>query len=74
MICLETVKLDTKPQIYLVKSNIIQIVFNTKYNSSIKKQSTDVNYENFITEFKINNLVTSFDYLNENNTEEKIHI
>ena len=44
---------------------------NTKYNSSIKNNLTDVNYENFITEFKINNLVTSFDYLNENNTEKK---
>ena len=39
-----------------------------KYNSSIKNNLSDVNYENLITEFKIGNLVTSFDYLNHNNS------
>ena len=39
-----------------------------KYNSSIKNNLSDVNYENLVTEFKIGNLVTSFDYLNHNNS------
>ena len=41
-----------------------------KYNSSIKNNLTDVNYENLTTEFKVNNLVTSFDYLNQNYSSE----
>jgi LPS-assembly protein len=36
------------------------------YNSSIKNNLDDINYEQLITEVKINNLVTSFDYLNDN--------
>ena len=42
-----------------------------KYNSSIKNNLSDINYENLITEFKIGNLVTSFDYLNHNNSLDK---
>ena len=56
-------------------SNIFsEIVFNpneyitTKYNNSLESNLADISYENLITEFKINNLVTKFDYLNENNT------
>ena len=45
--------------------------FNTKYTSAIKNNLRDKAYENFKTEFKVNNLVTTFDYLNENNTLEK---
>mgnify|MGYP001220919861 CR=1 FL=1 len=45
--------------------------FNVKYNSSIENNLSDIAYENLITEFKINNFVTTFDYLNENNTSEK---
>ena len=45
--------------------------FTTKYNSSIKNNIKDVSYENLITEFKINNFITKFDYLNENNTSSK---
>ena len=37
------------------------------YKSSIKNNFDDINYENFITELKINNLVTSFDYYDKNN-------
>ena len=54
-----------------------EIIFNpnkyltTKYNSSLKNNIKDVSYENLITEFKINNFVTKFDYLNENNTSAK---
>ena len=36
------------------------------YNSSIKNNLTEMNYENITTEFRINNIVTSFDYLNQN--------
>ena len=42
--------------------------FITKYNTTTKNNLTDINYENFITEFKINNFVTNFDYLNDNTT------
>ncbi len=39
-----------------------------KYSSSLKNNLTDINYENLSTEIKINNLITSFDYLNQNNS------
>ena len=45
--------------------------FSTNYNTSIKNNLTDINYENLVTEFKVNNFVTTFDYLNENNTKDK---
>ena len=46
--------------------------FSTKYNASIRNNLSDITNENLISEFKINNFVTSFDYLNENNTTDKI--
>ena len=42
--------------------------FFLKYNTSIKNNTRDTNYQNLITEISINNFVTTFDYLNENNT------
>jgi LPS-assembly protein len=39
-----------------------------KYDSSIKNNLQELNYENLTTEFKINNIVTSFDYFNQNET------
>ncbi len=45
--------------------------FNVKYISSIKNNLSDISYENIISEFKINNFVTTFDYVNENNTKEE---
>ena len=42
--------------------------FTMKYNTSIKNNLSDISYENLTTEFKMNNFVTTFDYLNENNT------
>ncbi len=45
--------------------------FTAKYNNSLKNNIKDVSYENFITELKVNNFVTKFDYLNENNTSDK---
>ena len=43
----------------------------TKYVTAIKNNLNELSYENLITEFKINKLVTTFDYLNENNTVDK---
>ena len=43
----------------------------TKYITAIKNNLKDINYENLLTEFRINNFVTTFDYLNENNTVNK---
>jgi len=42
-----------------------------KYNFSLDSNLNDKNYELFTSEFKINNFITSFDYLNENNTNNK---
>ena len=42
-------------------------VITTKYNASAKNNLTDINYENLIAEISLNNFVTTFDYLNENN-------
>ena len=41
----------------------------TKYNVSTKNNFYDVNYENLTAEIKLNNFVTTFDYLNENDIE-----
>mgnify|MGYP001342667772 CR=1 FL=1 len=42
--------------------------FSLKYNTSVMNNIRDINYENLVTEISINNFVTTFDYLNENNT------
>jgi LPS-assembly protein len=44
---------------------------STKYNFSTQNNFYDINYENLEAELKINNFVTKFDYLNENNSLEK---
>ncbi len=44
---------------------------NIKYNSSIKNNLSEITYESLQTAFKIMNLTTSFNYLNENNTNKK---
>ena len=41
-------------------------IFNINYKSSIKNNLDDINYEQIISEIKINNLITSFEYYNEN--------
>ena len=43
----------------------------TKYNSSLKNNLKDNSYENFSAQISMNNFVTTFDYLNENNSSEK---
>ena len=39
----------------------------TKYITSLRNNLKDQTYENLLTEIKVNNFVTTFDYLNENN-------
>ncbi len=46
----------------------------TKYNTSIKNNLSDVDYQNLIAEFKVNNLVTTFDYLNENDSSNNSYL
>ena len=46
-------------------------ILTTKYISSLKNNLNDISYENLVTEFRVNNFVTTFDYLNENNTSSK---
>ena len=54
-----------------------EILFNpndlirTKYNVSTKNNLTDINYENFTAEISLNNFVTTFDYINDNNTTDR---
>ena len=42
--------------------------FFMKYVSAIKNNLSEINYENLTTQIKIKNFLTTFDYLNENNT------
>ncbi len=44
---------------------------STNYNLSTRNNFTDVSYENLNVEISLNNFVTTFDYLNENNTTDK---
>ena len=43
----------------------------TKYNFAAKNNFNDINYENLIAEIKVNNFVTTFNYVNENNLDDK---
>jgi len=43
-------------------------IFKTGYDFALNNNFVDKNYEIFKTEMKINNFVTEFEYLNENNT------
>ena len=43
----------------------------TSYKSSIKNNLNDINSESFSTSLSVNNFVTTFNYLNENNTDSK---
>ena len=46
-------------------------IVSINYNNSIKNNLSDLNYQNLGAKIKINNLVTSFNYLNENNSLNK---
>ena len=41
-------------------------IITAEYNTSIKNNLKEISNENLITTFKINNFITSFDYMNEN--------
>jgi len=41
------------------------------YSITTKNNLHDLNYENLTTKIKVNNFITTFDYLNENNNNEK---
>lgn len=45
-----------------------------EYKSSVKNNLDELTYENYITEFKINNFVTKFDYLNNNFLDQNSYI
>ena len=45
--------------------------FTTKYNFSKKNNFQDTTYESIITTLNLGNFITSFDYINENDTSEK---
>ena len=46
-------------------------IITTGYDFALNNNLTDKNYEIFNGDIKINNFVTSFEYLNENNTKDK---
>ena len=70
--------LPTNNQVGLKTSNFFSEIeyspneiLKTTYKNSFKNNAKDVTYENFITEISLNNFVTTFDYLNENNTSDE---
>ena len=46
--------------------------FTTKYNFSTKNNFNDISYENFTANLNLNKFETSFDYINENDKEDKV--
>ncbi len=44
---------------------------NIKYDTATRNNIKDTSYQNLIAKISLNNLVTTFDYLNENNTLDK---
>jgi LPS-assembly protein len=46
-------------------------IITTKYISSLRNNLRDLSYENLVAEFSMNKFVTTFDYMNENNTSTK---
>ena len=46
-------------------------MITTRYISSFKNNLQDISYENLVAKLKLNKLVSTFDYLNENNTSLK---
>ena len=46
-------------------------LFTTKYNFSKKNNFDDITYESIVTTLNLGKFVTSFDYINENDTQEK---
>ena len=48
--------------------------FKTKYSNSLKNDLKNISYENLTTEFRINNFITKFDYLNENSSSKNSYL
>ena len=46
--------------------------FTTKYNFSKKNDFDELTYESISTQFNLNKFVTSFDYINQNDSQDKI--
>ncbi len=46
--------------------------FTTKYNFSTKNNFNDISYENFTANLNLDKFETSFDYINENDKEDKV--
>ena len=46
-------------------------LFTTKYNFSKKNNFDDITYESIVTTLNLGKFITSFDYINENDTQEK---
>ena len=74
----DNIDLPTTNQMGLKTSNLFgEISFNpnklltTKYNFSKKNNFDDITYESIVTKLHMGNFVTSFDYINENDTQEK---
>ena len=72
MIYQEIANFTSKYQVLLMKFQLRpNDILNVNYKSSIKNNLDDINYEQIITEIKINNLVTSFEHYNENEFSNK---
>ncbi len=74
----ENLDLPKTNQVGLKTSNLFGEVsfnpnkfFKTKYNFSKKNNFDDATYESITTEFNINKFKTSFDYVNENDTQQE---
>ncbi len=74
----DNVDLPTTNQMGLKTSNLFGEIsfdpnefFTTKYNFSKKNNFDDITYESIVTTFNMGDFVTSFDYINENDTQEK---
>ncbi len=46
-------------------------IFTTEYSAEVKNNLDDISNESFTTKISLNNFVTSFEYLNQNNHEDK---
>ena len=74
----DNVDLPTTNQMGLKTSNLFGEIsydpnefFTTKYNFSKKNNFDDITYESIVTTLNLGKFVTSFDYINENDTQEK---
>ncbi len=74
----DNVDLPTTNQMGLKTSNLFGEIsydpnefLTTKYNFSKKNNFDDISYESVVTTLNFGNFVTSFDYINENDTQEK---